>query len=72
MLPLKSISWKFEAIIFNIDEYMEVRSDMERDVKKGVNSNMTSECWFSVACWLSFAQYNHLTNIMYSQASSML
>ena len=38
-----SISWKFEAVIFNIDEYMEVLSNMEHDVKKDVKPNMTSE-----------------------------
>ena len=40
--------------------------------KKSVKHNMTSECWSSVARWLFLTQYNHLTNIMYSQALSML
>ena len=45
---------------------------LELDVMKDVNPNMASECWSLVACWLFLAQYKYLTNIMYSQVSSML
>ena len=45
---------------------------MERDVNKNVKHNMTSKRWSPVACWLYLTQYKYLTNIMYSQALSML
>ena len=52
-------------------------SGLEYDVSKEVNPHMTSECWSSVAClgiffFFFLVQYNHLTNIMYSNAISML
>ena len=40
--------------------------------KKDINPNMTSDSWSPVACWLFLAQFKHLTNMMYSQALSML
>ena len=45
---------------------------LQRDVKKDVKLNMTPGCWSPVACWLFSTKYKHLTNIMYSQALSML
>ena len=48
-------------------------SGLEYDVSKDVNPHMTSEYWSSVACWVFLGvQYNHLTNIMYSNAISKL
>ena len=45
---------------------------LKRDVKKIVKPIMMSECWSPLACCLFLTQYKHLTNIMYSQALSML
>ena len=45
-----------------------MQSGLERDVKKSINPNTTSECCSPVACWLFLTQYKHLTNIMYSRA----
>ena len=55
--------WRFEATYV---------IGLERDVKTKVKSNMTSECWSPVACWLFLTQLKYLTNIMYSQALAML
>ena len=49
-----------------------MQSGLDCDVKTNVKHNMTSECWSPVACWLYLTQYKYLTNIMYSQALSML
>ena len=38
---------------------------------KNVKPYIASECWSPVACWLFLTQYEHVTNIMYSQALSM-
>ena len=62
--------------VFNIDELLRfeatyvVRFGMSR--QKELTRNMTSECWSPVACWLFLTEYKHLTNIIYSQALSML
>ena len=45
---------------------------LQRDVKTDVKLNMTPGCWSLVACWLFLTKYKHPTNIMYSQALSML
>ena len=45
---------------------------LQRDVKKDVKLNMTPGCCSPVAFWLFLTKYKYLTNIMYSQALSML
>ena len=49
ILPLKSISWKFTAIIFNSDDYMKVRSDLSKRV-----GNVTSKMSF-IQIWCQSA-----------------
>ena len=50
---LRAFFWKYEAIIFKIDEYMEVlisvcNQVLNRDVKNNVKPNMTSNAGFQL------------------------
>ena len=37
-----------------------MQPDLECDIKKDVNPNMTSECWSPFTCWLFVAQCKYL------------
>ena len=43
-----------------------MKSGLERDVKKDVNPNLTSDYWSPVDCCLFLSQYKYLTYMMYS------